>query len=62
MSKQQADLVQQHTGVDPEELAQAMDELGIEKQKVTDADQDAEQAQARPTRPTAARTGQAARS
>lgn len=46
MSQQQADQVQQHTGVDPEELtdeelAQAMDELGIEKQAVTDADQDA---------------------
>ena len=47
MSKQQADQVQQHTGVDPEELtdqelAQAMDELGIDKQAVTDADKDAE--------------------
>jgi hypothetical protein len=47
MSKQQAEQVQQHTGVDPEELtdqelAQAMDELGIEKQEVTDADKDAE--------------------
>jgi hypothetical protein len=47
MSKQQAEQVQQHTGVDPEELtdqelAQAMDELGIDKQEVTDADKDAE--------------------
>ena len=35
-----------HTGVDPEELtdeglAQAQDELGIEKQEVTEADRDA---------------------
>ena len=47
MSQQQADQVQQHTGVEPEELtdqelAQAMDELGIDKQAVTDADKDAE--------------------
>ena len=46
MTKSQSEQVQQHTGVDPEELtdqelAQAMDELGIEKQEVTDADQDA---------------------
>ena len=46
MSKKQAEQVQQHTGVDPEgltdqELAQAMDDLGIEKQEVTDADQEA---------------------
>ena len=46
MSKSQADQVQQHTGVDPEELtdeelAKAQDELGIEKQEVTDADKDA---------------------
>jgi hypothetical protein len=46
MSQKQADQVQQHTGVDPEELtdeelAQAMDELAIEKQEVTDADQEA---------------------
>ena len=44
MSKSDADRVQQHTGVAPEELEdaeldQAMDELGIEKQQVTDADQ-----------------------
>jgi hypothetical protein len=47
MSQQQADQVQQHTGVDPEELTdpeltQPMDELGIDKQAVTDADKDAE--------------------
>lgn len=46
MTQKQADQVQQHTGVDPEELtdaelAQAQDELGIEKQPVTAADQDA---------------------
>ena len=46
MTKSQSEQVQQHTGVDPEELtdqelAQAMDELGIEKQEVTDSDQDA---------------------
>jgi hypothetical protein len=46
MTKKQADQVQQHTGVDPEELtdeelAKAQDELGIEKQEVTDADKDA---------------------
>jgi hypothetical protein len=46
MSKKQAEQVQQHTGVDPEgltdqEFAQAMDDLGIEKQEVTDADQEA---------------------
>jgi hypothetical protein len=46
MTRSQSEQVQQHTGVDPEELtdqelAQAMDELGIEKQEVTDADRDA---------------------
>ena len=46
MTKKQADQIQQHTGVDPEELtdeelATAQDELGIEKQEVTDADKDA---------------------
>ena len=46
MSSKQAEQVQAHTGVDPEELtdeelATAMDELGIEKEEVTDADQDA---------------------
>ena len=45
MSKKDADRVQQHTGIPPEELEdadleQAMDELGIEKQQVTDADQE----------------------
>ena len=43
MSTKDADRIQQHTGVDPEELedaelAQAMQELGIEEQKVTAAD------------------------
>jgi hypothetical protein len=46
MSTKQSQDIQAHTGVDPEEmtdqeLAQAMDELGIEKQPVTDADKDA---------------------
>lgn len=46
MTAKQAEQVQQHTGVDPEELtdeelAKAQDELGIEKQPVTDADKDA---------------------
>ena len=45
MSKTDADRVEQHTGIPPEELEdadleQAMDELGIEKQQVTDADQE----------------------
>ena len=45
MSQKDADRIQQHTGVDPEELtdeelAQAMDQLGIEKQTVTAADQE----------------------
>mgnify|MGYP001813097763 FL=1 len=46
MTTKQSQDIQAHTGVDPEEmtdqeLAQAMDELGIEKQPVTDADKDA---------------------
>ena len=46
MTTKQSQDIQAHTGVDPEEmtdqeLAQAMDELGIEKQAVTDADKDA---------------------
>lgn len=46
MSQRDADRIEQHTGVPPEELddqelGQAMDELGIEKQYVTDADQEA---------------------
>ncbi len=45
MSKRDADRVQQHTGVPPEELEDgdlehAMDELGIEKQRVSEADQE----------------------
>ena len=46
MTTKQSQDIQAHTGVDPEEmtdqeLAQAMDDLGIEKQPVTDADKDA---------------------
>ena len=46
MTKQQSEQIQAQSGVDPEEmtdeeLAQSMDELGIEKQPVTDADKDA---------------------
>lgn len=45
MSTKDADRIKEHTGTDPEEmtdeeLAQSMDELGIEKQQVTDADQE----------------------
>lgn len=45
MSSRDAERIEQHTGVDPEEmtdeeLAQAMDELGIEKQQITDADRE----------------------
>ena len=45
MSTRDADRVQEHTGTDPEELtdeelAQAMDQLGIEKQAITSADQE----------------------
>jgi hypothetical protein len=45
MSTQDADRIEQHTGIPPEELEdedleQAMDELGIEQQTVTDADQE----------------------
>lgn len=45
MSKRDAERVEQHTGIPPEEmedddLEQAMDELGIEKQKVTAEDQE----------------------
>jgi len=45
MSKRDADRVEQHTGVSPEELddrelEQAMDELQIEKQQVTADDQE----------------------
>ncbi|MFQ5966601.1 MAG: SHOCT domain-containing protein [Acidimicrobiia bacterium] len=45
MSKRDADRIQQHTGVPPEELEdheleQAMDQLGIEKQQVTSEDQE----------------------
>ncbi len=45
MSKSDADRVEQHTGTPPEELEdadleQAMDELGIDKQKITADDQE----------------------
>ncbi len=45
MSKSDADRVQQHTGTPPEEmddaeLEQAMDDLGIDKQKITADDQE----------------------
>lgn len=47
MSQRDADRVKEHTGTDPEELTdeeleQAMDQLGIDKQQVTDADQEVE--------------------
>lgn len=46
MSQKDADRIEEHTGVPPEELEddeveQAMDDLGIEKQTVTEADQEA---------------------
>ena len=46
MSQKDAERIEQHTGVEPEELTdeeleQAMDELGIEKQQVTDQDREA---------------------
>ncbi len=46
MTQKDAEKIQQTTGQDPEEmtdqeLAQAMDQCGIEKQEVTDADKDA---------------------
>ncbi len=46
MSQQDAERIEQHTGVEPEELTdqeltQAMDELGIEKQTVSAEDQEA---------------------
>lgn len=62
MSTQDADRIEQHTGIPPEELEdedleQAMDELGIEKQTITDADQEvgaeADAADAAPSVPSA---------
>ena len=58
MSTRDAERVEQHTGVEPEELtdeelATAMDELGIEKENVTDADRE-EGSAAPATAPTAA--------
>ena len=46
MSQKDADRIEQHTGVPPEEmsdeeLTQAMDDLGIEDQRVTAEDQEA---------------------
>ena len=46
MSQKDAERIEQHTGVEPEELTdeeleQAMDDLGIEKQTVTAEDQEA---------------------
>lgn len=45
LSKKNAKRVEEHTGIPPEELTdeemeKAMDDLGIEKQKVTEADQE----------------------
>ena len=45
MRKRDADRIEEHTGIPPEELEdedleQAMDELGIEKQTVTDEDRE----------------------
>lgn len=45
MSTKDADRIEQHTGIPPEELEDddletAMDELGIEKQQITEADQE----------------------
>ena len=56
MSKSDADRVQEHTGVPPEELEDAdlehaMDELGIDKQKVTEADQEQGGSASAPTQP-----------
>ena len=47
MSTRDADRVKEHTGTDPEELsdeelAQAMDQLGIDEQQITDQDQEVE--------------------
>ncbi len=46
MSQKDAQAIEQHTGIEPEELTdeeltQAMDDLGIEKQAVTADDQEA---------------------
>jgi len=59
MSSRDADRIEEHTGVPPEELEdadleQAMDELGIEKQTVTAADQEEGAADAGATAPAAA--------
>jgi len=61
MSKKDADRIQQHTGVDPEELEdaeleQAMQELGIEQQTVTAVDTEEGAAQAAASAPASAAT------
>ena len=62
MSTRDADRVQEHTGTDPEELtdeelAQAMDQLGIEKQAITAADQEEVGGETSPTAGAASSTG-----
>ena len=62
MSTKDADRIQQHTGVEPEELtdeelAQAMDQLGIQKQTVTAADQEQGAGGAAPAAPAPAGGG-----
>ena len=47
MSTKDADRIEQHTGIPPEELEDddleaAMDDLGIEKQQITEDDQEVE--------------------
>jgi hypothetical protein len=53
LSKKDAKRVEEHTGVPPEEMTdeemeKAMDDLGIEKQKVSEADQEDTGGQAAP--------------
>ena len=53
MSTKDADRIEEHTGIPPEELEdedleQAMDELGIEKQEISDADQEVGEESAEP--------------
>jgi hypothetical protein len=59
LSTRDADRVKEHTGTDPEELtdeelAQAMDQLGIEKQEVTSEDREQGSASPAATAPSAA--------
>jgi hypothetical protein len=54
MSQRDADRIQEHTGIPPEELEdhdleQAMDELGIEKQTVSGEDQEVGSAASSPS-------------